>query len=89
MGGQTKAQALISLQPAGMQLLSTAPAIVREKKYKFDPNAVKKEDEGDLKEKVIGKFYGQMMAHKEEAFNEKKSQPHEEGSGAADDEWDD
>jgi len=40
-----------SLQPAGMQLLSNAPAIVREKKYKFDPNA-KKEDTTDLKEKV-------------------------------------
>lgn len=82
--GTTKAPVTKSLQPAGMQLLSNAPAIVREKKYKFDPNA-KKEDTTDLKEKVLGKFYGQMMTHKEEAFEKKKQE--EEGSGAADDEW--
>jgi len=34
----------------------------------------------------LGKFYGQMMTHKEEAFEKKKEA--EEGSGAADDEWD-
>jgi len=86
--GTTKEPTVKSLQPAGMQPLSSAPAIVREKKYKFDPNA-KKEDTTDLKEKVLGNFYGQMMSHKEDAFLAKSQTPNEEGSGAADDEWDD
>jgi len=42
LSGAKTEPALISLQPPGMQPLTDAPKIVREKKYKFDPTKQKK-----------------------------------------------
>jgi len=59
LSGAKTEPTLISLQPPGMQSITDAPKIVREKKYKFDPTKPK-EKEVDLKEAVISKFYSQM-----------------------------
>eukprot|EP01100_Stratorugosa_tubuloviscum_P013227 TRINITY_DN650_c2_g2_i1.p1 TRINITY_DN650_c2_g2~~TRINITY_DN650_c2_g2_i1.p1 ORF type:complete len:917 (-),score=509.21 TRINITY_DN650_c2_g2_i1:60-2810(-) len=82
ISGVTKAPILTSLQPSGMQALSQAPKIVREKKYKFDPN--KKDDNDNLEEKVLDSFYKQMQAQKEQ-FNNFKT---DTNNAVDDSEWD-
>jgi len=81
--GSKEKPKLVSLQPSGMQELSNAPKIVKEKKYKFDPTKPV-EREVDLKDAVINKFYSQMTdVHKDKTAEKKADQE------VADDEWGD
>jgi len=81
--GANKEPQLISLKPEGLATLSNAPKIVKEKKYKFDPNKPK-EVEIDIKEAVLSKFYSQMTdLHKDATPKDKGTQE------VADDEWTD
>jgi coronin-7 len=78
-GGSTKEPELVNLQPSGMQPLSSAAKVVREKKYTFDPNPKK---EVDLKEAVLSKFYSQMATQHKDPNAENK-----ENKEVGDDEW--
>jgi coronin-7 len=83
--GSKKEPKLTSLQPNGMQPLSDAPKIVREKKYKFDPNKPVEKDNQDLEEAVLNRFYTSMSTtHKDQDEAAKKAE-----SEVKDDEWDD
>jgi len=82
LSGSKTEPTLISLQPPGMQSLTDAPKIVREKKYKFDPTKPKEEVQ-DLKDAVINKFYTQMTDIHKDAEHTKSSVE------VAEDEWGD
>jgi hypothetical protein len=76
--GKNRDPKLVNLQPSGMQALSDAPKIVREKKYKFDPTKPP-EKEIDLKEAVLSRLHQNMSV--------KSAKKEEEGDEVADDEW--
>ena len=61
-GGASKPRNLVSRQPAGMELLSNAPKEEKVAKYKFDPNAPKKEGSTSY----LGSYYDKMVKIKTE-----------------------
>jgi coronin-7 len=77
---------LVDLKPSDMQRLSEAPKIVRVVK-KFKQDEEEELDAEAIKNRLVDKFYQQMMDFKEE--DELEKAPGDELEGVADDEWDD
>ena len=73
-GGANKDRKTVDLTPTGMKPLSQAPVIERVAKYKFDPNAPKKQTETNY----LSSFYDKMVSVKTEggtaAQDEKEKQ---------------
>lgn len=77
---------MVDLKPADMQRLSEAPKIVRVVK-KFKQDEEEELDAEAIKNRLVDKFYQQMMDFKEE--DELEKAPGDDLEGVADDEWDD
>jgi len=84
LNGVNRDPKLVNLRPSGMQPLSLAPKIQKEKKYKFNPKK-EEEDKTSLQDKVKAKLNEQMQTYKEDDVRNYKNL---EGEGCADDEWD-
>jgi len=82
--GKNGVPKLVSLQPAGMKLLSEAPKVERMVK-KYNPGEVK-QDAQDLKNAVVNRFYDQMLGYKEE---ENQVAPQNQNEGVEENEWSD
>lgn len=77
---------LVDLKPADMQRLSEAPKIVRVVK-KFKQDEEQELDAETLKNRLVDKFYQQMVDFQEDGKEDMV--PGDELDGVADDEWDD
>jgi len=88
--GSAKTRNMVDLRPEGMPLLSEAPTIERVAKYKFDPNAPKKETGTSY----LGAFYDKMVSVKtggDAAAQDEKEKQRIDQLNVADEEmeWDD